>query len=68
MMSWAPNSPDLSAIEPLWWYLKYKTLRKKRLGKKALRQAWIDAWKELTPDCLQRYITRVRKNVKWVLI
>jgi transposase len=64
---WPPNSPDLSAIEPPWGRLKWKTSSKKSRGAKALVEAWKLAWKDMPQKQLQQYVVRIMNNVKWVL-
>jgi transposase len=67
-LTWPPNSPDLSPIEPAWYMLKRRTGSKKALFSRAqLVTRWHEEWKALPQEKLQRLVERLPGNIQWVL-
>jgi len=67
-MFWPPNSPDLSAIEPPWRYMKWQQGKKGPVrSRKRLTKIWRQLWKEFPPKLLQRFVERVQGNIEWVI-
>ncbi|KJZ69608.1 hypothetical protein HIM_03090 [Hirsutella minnesotensis 3608] len=67
-LTWPPNSPDLSPIEPAWYMLKRRTGSKKALFSRAqLVTRWHEEWKALPQEKLQRLVERMPGNIQWVL-
>ena len=55
---WPGNSPDLNAIEPLWFWMKRRTTSHSsndKLG--VMKQKWKDCWeKEVTLELVCKFI------------
>jgi transposase len=67
-LEWPPNSPDLSAIEPPWRYMKFSSCRASRLlGHKKAAALWVRQWKIFNQNKLRRYVERIGSNLQWVL-
>jgi hypothetical protein len=67
-MFWPSNSPDLNAIEPIWFWIKREmTKRGPIISEKVLREAWIKCWKELSQERIQAWIERVYYHVQEVI-
>src|SRR5436190_5994229 len=68
LMTWPPNSPDLSAIECPWWALKVKQGKKGPIhGRKFLTAFWPKHWQSFPLKKLQRYVERIQGNIEWVI-
>jgi len=65
LMYWPPNSPDLSAIEPPWKYLKWK--QGIIWSRKKLLHIWKENWKHMPQEKLQRFVERIQGNIEWVI-
>src|SRR5437667_2754950 len=64
-MSWPPNSPDFSAIEPPWKDIKWK--QGPIYSKEKLAKIWRHAWRNMPMEKLQRYVERIQGNIQWVI-
>jgi transposase len=65
---WPGNSPDLNAIEPAWFWLKKRTTaRGPPTTKKALEQAWLQAWDELPQEKIQEWISAIPHHIQEVI-
>jgi len=66
--SWAGNSPDLNAIEPVWFDLKRITTKKGAPEtRKAAEEAWLTAWEEYPQERLQNFVDRIRIHIDKVI-
>lgn len=65
---WCPNSPDLNAIEPCWWYMK-RTIA--AVGAPAtrpiLKKAWTECWNYLPQRHIQQWIERIPVAIQKVI-
>ena len=67
-MVWAPNSPDLNAIEPCWFWMKKETTKKGAIhSDKALKEAWIKCWRNLPQEKIQAWIERIPLHIKKII-
>jgi hypothetical protein len=65
---WPGNSSDLNAIEPAWFWLKRRTTA---LGaptnRKAMEQAWYQAWKDLPQEQIQQWIAAIPHHIQEII-
>jgi hypothetical protein len=65
---WPGNSPDLNAIEPCWWWMKRRTTaRGAPQSRKEMEEAWLNAWKDLSQDQIQRWIERIPIHIQEII-
>jgi hypothetical protein len=58
----------LNAIEPAWFWLKKRTTaRGPPTTKKALEQAWLQAWDELPQEKIQEWISAIPHHIQEVI-
>jgi len=67
-MIWAPNSPDLSAIEPPWFYMKRETTKHGAASsKKQMKEDWVQCWEEIPQEKIQAWVERIPINIQEVI-
>ena len=67
-MLWPANSPDLNMIEPLWFWIKKETTKNgPATGQKHMEQDWLECWKNLSQERIQRWIERIPIHVQKVI-
>jgi transposase len=67
-MLWPPNSPDLSAIEPPWMYMKRDTTKHGATTSiKQLEKDWIQSWDDISQDKIQAWIKRIPIHIQEVI-
>ena len=65
---WPGNSPDLNAIEPTWFYMKWETTRKGApQAQKTAESVWTRVWKDLPQSMIQRWIKRIPRHIQEVI-
>jgi DDE superfamily endonuclease len=65
---WPGNSPDLNAIEPAWYWLKRRTTAQGApTNRKAMEQAWYQAWQDLPQEKIQEWITAIPDHIKEII-
>lgn len=65
---WPGNSPDLNAIEPCWWYMKYQTTKRgAATSKKELVQKWEECWKGLEQERIKRWVERIPIHITEII-
>jgi transposase len=54
-LTWSGNSPDLSPIEPAWWWLKRRTTAYGAPSKRTQAETlWKQAWRDLPQEKIQQ--------------
>ncbi len=54
-MIWPANSPDLTAAEPLWMWMKRETTKHGAATlQKQMKEDWIECWENIPQEKLQR--------------
>jgi transposase len=67
-MEWCPNSPDINAIEPTWFWMKKETTKRgASTNRKKLRSRWEKCWKELSQKKIQEWIERIPNHIKEII-
>jgi hypothetical protein len=67
-LAWCGNSPDLNAIEPLWFKMKRDTTKKGAPQSRAdAVRKWNACWEEVSQEVLQQYVDRIREHMKRVI-
>jgi hypothetical protein len=67
-MIWCSNSPDLSAAEPLWFWIKKDTTKHGAATSKVqIKKDWEECWKAIPQEKLQAWIERVPIHIKEVI-
>jgi len=67
-MLWCPNSPDLNAIEPAWFWMKRWTTKKGApTSRNEAIQAWQQVWDELPQEAIQAWIERIPHHVQQII-
>ena len=67
-MLWPPNSPDLSAIEPPWMWMKKETTRHGASSSKAqMEHDWENCWEEMEQTRIQKWIERIPLYIQEVI-
>jgi hypothetical protein len=66
---WCPNSPDLNAIEPCWYWMKRNTTKKGAPSNRAdAIRKWEACWNELLPqEKIQAWIERIPRHIKEII-
>src|SRR5271170_6656925 len=65
---WPGNSPDLNAIEPCWWWMKWRTTgRGAPQTRKEMVKAWRQSWKDLPQEQIQKWIKAIPEHIKAVI-
>jgi transposase len=68
LLDWPPNSPDLSPIEPYWYFLKARISKQTHTkARKEMEKAWQETWKAVPQACMQQFVERVPHHIDWVL-
>jgi hypothetical protein len=63
-----PNSPDLTAAEPPWFYMKRETTKHgTATSKKQMKEDWIKCWESIPQERLQRWIERIPVHIQEVI-
>jgi transposase len=63
-----PNSPDLSAAEPPWFYMKRETTKHgTATSKKQMKEDWIKCWESIPQERFQRWIERIPVHIQEVI-
>jgi hypothetical protein len=67
-MLWPPNSPDLNAIEPPWFWMKRETTKNgPAKGVNQMKEDWIECWDDMAQARIQRWIERIPIHIKRVI-
>jgi trehalose-6-phosphate synthase len=67
-MEWCPNSPNINAIEPTWFWMKKETTKRgASTNHKKLRSRWEKCWKELSQKKIQEWIERIPNHIKEII-
>jgi transposase len=67
-MLWPGNSPDLNAIEKLWFWMKKETTRQGPTSdRKKLRARWEKCWSDIPQSKIQEWITAIPVHVKEII-
>ena len=67
-MVWPPQSPDLNPIEQVWDFVKSRLEESNRV---TVRTIWMElekAWKMITPELIQRYISTMADRCRAVIL
>jgi hypothetical protein len=67
-MVWPPQSPDLNPIEQVWDFVKSRLEESNRV---TVRTIWMElekAWKMITPELIQRYISTMADRCRTVIL
>jgi len=65
---WCPNSPDLNAIEPAWFWMKRWTTQKEPpKSRSEAIQRWQACWDSLPQEAIQAWIERIPHHIKQVI-
>jgi transposase len=67
-MLWPGNSPDLNAIEPLWYYMKVETTRKgPPTTAKEAEARWLKCWRDVPQSKLQALVERIPHHISEII-
>jgi hypothetical protein len=65
---WPPNSPDLNAIEPPWFYMKKETTKHGKATSQAqLKEDWEACWEAIEQVKIQAWIERIPRHIQEVI-
>ena len=64
-MHWVGNSPNLNIIELAWSYLKQHI--KPASTRKELEEHWLEAWENLSIECIRGWIETIQTRIKKVI-
>lgn len=65
---WPGNSPDLSAIEPAWFWLKRRTTAfGAPTTRTEMEKIWYGAWKDLPQEKIQQWIQAIPDHIQEVI-
>lgn len=65
---WCPNSPDINAIEPCWFWMKRNTTKKGAPKSRvdAIKK-WTSCWNELPQEKIQAWIERIPRHIQEII-
>jgi transposase len=67
-MLWPSNSPDLNAIERLWYHMKRETTKRGPTSNgKKLRARWEKCWEGIPQAKIQEWIEAIPHYVKEII-
>ena len=67
-MLWPANSPNLSMIEPCWFWMKRQTTKHGAATSVAqMKKDWIQCWKKLPQEKIQEWIKRIPEHIEKVI-
>jgi hypothetical protein len=67
-MIWPSNSPDLNAIEPLWFWMKRETTKRgPTSNRKKLRVRWERCWEDLSQSKIQEWIEAIPHHLAEII-
>jgi transposase len=65
---WPGNSPDLSAIEPPWMWMKRETTKNgAATSTKQMKEDWEDCWEDMEQERIQAWIERIPIHIQEVI-
>ena len=67
LLSWPPQSPDLSPIENLWHILKRRIAKHKCNSKNMLKQKILEEWNAITPDVCKKLVHSMPHRIKLLI-
>jgi hypothetical protein len=67
-MLWPGNSPDLNAIEPVWFWLKQRTTAQgATTDREELKRRWYKAWQDIPQSVLQHFVERIPSHIQEII-
>ena len=67
-MLWPPNSPDLNAIEPPWFWMKRETTKHGAASAVSqMKEDQIECWDDMAQERIQRWIERIPIHIEEVI-
>ena len=58
----------MNAIEPCWWYIKQKTIKRGvSTSKKELEKRWLKCWEELDQERIRRWVDRIKIYIEEII-
>jgi hypothetical protein len=67
-MLWPPNSPNLNAIKPPWFWMKRETTKNgAATSVKQMKEDWLECWDYMSQLRIQRWIERIPIHIQKII-